>query len=46
MPADALATLGASASAGMAGIDPQSQNNPSAASEELRSTRPQWVKFF
>ena len=34
MPADALANLGASASAGMA-IDPQRQNIPTSASEEL-----------
>ena len=35
MPADALVTLGARASAGM-GLTPQSQNIPSPASEELR----------
>ena len=35
MPADALATLGARASAGMVVIDPQSWNIPSPASEEL-----------
>ena len=36
MPADALATLGASASAGMVLTDPQRWNIPSSASKELR----------